>query len=337
MTEQVIWVAADGTTINLTSGTDGARLLWGRKGVDMPALSLISEEIPLQPGARLRDIRTRARDIDLPLIIKASSAAELRTLLRSLIRRFDPLRGDGKLRVVTEVGDQRQIAARYVGGLEGDQSPENAGVNWRKLLIVVRAHDPYWEDVTPGITNITPSTGTTLVPYQVETWEDRIVEPARSFFGTPFLPFGRLNTKQRTLSVTTLYKPAGQFFPFFPLTLTNTILFASVVATNDGDVEAWPQWTIEGPASDIILTNTTTGERLALLGYTLPEGESIVIDTRPNRKSITRGATNLFPSLSSSSRLWSLGLGDNGISVEMANTGANSRVILRFVQRYLGL
>lgn len=336
MSETVVWVAADGTAITLTDGTDGINLEWGRTGIEMPDIALIADEIPLQAGGRLREVRVRPRDIDLPIWVSAATPAALRSKIRDLLRKFDPQRGDGVLRVTTDSGDIRQITARYVEGLAGNESDRLASVGWRKIVLTVRAFDPYWEDPSQVVHVFVPGSATASVPYTVETYQTTIDEPVRSFFSNPFLPFARLNTTTRLLTTTTFYK-SGQFFPIFPLTLVNSSLFASLTVANDGDVVAWPIWTIEGPGSSISIRNQSTGAILSLTGVSLLAGESIQIDTRPNRRSITKAGVNLFPYLSSTSTLWSLQRGDNGIQVEMGGTTDASRTTLRFTERYLGV
>lgn len=47
---------------------------------------------------------------------------------------------------------------------------------------------------------------------------------------------------------------------------------------NDGDVEAWPVWTIHGPTSSVTVG---VDARVVEVPFTLAEGESLVIDTHP--------------------------------------------------------
>lgn len=124
------------------------------------------------------------------------------------------------------------------------------------------------------------------------------------------------------------------FFPFFPLRISSSEVFAETAVNNDGDVEAWPVWLVTGPASSLTLTNVTTGEELAL-STTLAAGEEVTIDTRPGRKTVTRGAdTNLFGDLTSRS-LWPLAAGLNLIEVEMPGATADSSLRLTYRRRYL--
>ncbi|MCP3805370.1 phage tail family protein [Allokutzneria sp. A3M-2-11 16] len=125
------------------------------------------------------------------------------------------------------------------------------------------------------------------------------------------------------------------FFPFFPLRLSSSSVFAEATITNSGDVETWPVWTITGPGSAITLRNLTTGEYMTLT-ITLAAGESLTIDTRPGAKTVTKSdGTNQFPALSSASSLWALARGANALRVEMSGTTAASRVVLSRRHRYL--
>ncbi len=126
------------------------------------------------------------------------------------------------------------------------------------------------------------------------------------------------------------------FFPFFPLRLSSSTVFADAAPTNIGDVDAWPVWTITGPGSAIVLRNLTTGYSLTL-NTTLGSGETVTIDTRPGLKAVTRGdGTNLFTSLEqSTSYLWPLEEGANSVRVEMSSATAASSVTLAFRPLYL--
>src|SRR5438045_1968958 len=44
------------------------------------------------------------------------------------------------------------------------------------------------------------------------------------------------------------------FFPFFPLRLGPSEVFGSTLATNSGEIDAWPVWTVVGPGTNPRLT-----------------------------------------------------------------------------------
>lgn len=126
------------------------------------------------------------------------------------------------------------------------------------------------------------------------------------------------------------------FFPFFPLRLTASTVFADVSIDNSGDVETWPEWIITGPGENLVIRNLTTNEILSLT-LKLGEGEILIIDTKPGKKSIRKNdGTNLFGTQSDDSSLWALQEGMNNIRIEMANATVNSSVQLSYRPRYWG-
>lgn len=134
----------------------------------------------------------------------------------------------------------------------------------------------------------------------------------------------------------TVSSDPGAFFPMlFPWRLASSEVFAVALVENDGDVAAWPVWTVTGPGSDLVLGNDTTGERLAL-AHTFGPGESVTIDTQPGAKTVTTpDGSSLFSSLSPDSVLWALGAGATSVQVQFAGATAASRVALRYRRRWL--
>ena len=125
------------------------------------------------------------------------------------------------------------------------------------------------------------------------------------------------------------------FFPFFPLRITSSTIFATTSVTNAGDAETWPVWTITGPGTNPNLRNLTTGKNLSMT-LTLLAGEVLTIDTRPGYKTIVLApSTNKFSTISSSSSLWSLAKGVNSIQIEMSGSTAGSQVVMSYYPRYL--
>jgi hypothetical protein len=129
----------------------------------------------------------------------------------------------------------------------------------------------------------------------------------------------------------------GMFFPIFPLRLSSSTVFADISITNSGDVETAPEWIIFGPCENIVISNMTTGEKLNLQ-VSLDVGETITIDTRPYKKTITKNdGTNLFYTMTDESSLWALQEGDNSIQLEMSNATTESSIQLSYKNRYWGV
>lgn len=289
MSETLVWIDADGNSTTITNQTD-IEVLQGVLGRGMPPYEPIEQEVPLQPGSRLRQVKVKPREITLPIIVYGTSETNLRSNLRSFFGKFNPARGDGTLRVTAPGGDQREIVCRYFAGMELEEGDTTKGVSgsiFQKAILVLRAFDPYFYNVSA-----TSETFTT---------------------GTP-----------------------ATFFPFFPLRLTSSTVFADTTVTNGGDVEAWPEWTIEGPGTNIVLRNYTT-DRLISISTTLTASEYITIDTRPGYKTVTKNdGTNLYSLMSADSALWNLQKGANSVRLEMSSATADSLITLSYKPRWLG-
>ncbi|WP_129692313.1 phage distal tail protein [Gottfriedia acidiceleris] len=124
------------------------------------------------------------------------------------------------------------------------------------------------------------------------------------------------------------------FFPFFPLRLSSSTVFADIAINNRGDVETYPEWIVKGPGDGIVIRNLTTGEVINL-NTTLSIGETLIINTKPLKKSIKKtDGTNLFSSQSDDSSFWALQPGQNSIRIEMSNATTDSSVQLSYTPRY---
>lgn len=282
MFDKLSWIDANGTEHPFTNELV---VLQGKQGFHMPPISHVDEMVPFHAGTRRRDTIINARDIDVPLLIKADSPINLRQKVRECLRMFNPLH-DGRIKVIAPDGTQRELNCRYASGLEGNESKDSKGMYWQTVLLVFRAFDPFWYD------------SSTIV----QTFK--------------------------------LNESPGSFFPIFPLRLASSTVFADVTIENSGDVETWPEWIIQGPGQEIYLRNLTTGE-VTRINAAAGAGETIIVNTKPFYKTVTKGNTNLFYTLEDSS-LWSLQQGSNTIRIEMTNATAESSIQLSYKNRYWG-
>ncbi|MER6601199.1 phage distal tail protein [Streptomyces parvus] len=137
--------------------------------------------------------------------------------------------------------------------------------------------------------------------------------------------------------VTTEWKNgvSGDFFPVLPLVVGDSQVLGAVTVDNDGDDDAFPVWTIKGPATTVTLTNTTTGQTLVLT-RTITGADTIVIDTRERRQTaLLNGVTNLWPDLSDASALWPLATGVNDLTLTVAGSTTDTSVRMTYQPRYL--
>lgn len=127
----------------------------------------------------------------------------------------------------------------------------------------------------------------------------------------------------------------AKFFPILPVRLGSSTIFTQFIEENEGDVETWPVWRINGPGSGLEMVNQSTGERMSL-AYDIPPSTSIVIDTRPGHKSVTTAeGNNVFAGFRG--QLWPLAVGSNRVSVRLLQTTERSALNLEYQTRYLGV
>jgi hypothetical protein len=164
----------------------------------------------------------------------------------------------------------------------------------------------------------------------VETWQDAIL--------SLYCPEAYWRDVAEIISTFTSGGGAHSWFPYWPYDLMPSALFSESTVTNTGQIETWPVWTITGPGTDVVLTNVTTGEELALTangGLVLAAGDVVTIDTRV--PSITnQNGVNLFPYLSAGSSIWPLEVGANVIQVAMSGATVDSSVELAYQRRWAG-
>ncbi|WP_329616490.1 phage tail family protein [Streptomyces brevispora] len=128
---------------------------------------------------------------------------------------------------------------------------------------------------------------------------------------------------------------SGPFLPLLPLKVGDSQVLGAVTVDNDGDDNAFPVWTIKGPATSATLTNRTTGQTL-VLNRTLASTDTVVIDTRERRQTaLLNGATNLWPDLSTASTLWPLELDTNNLTLSVAGSTTATSVRMTYQPRYL--
>ena len=115
----------------------------------------------------------------------------------------------------------------------------------------------------------------------------------------------------------------------------------TLAVINSGDFDAYPVWTITGPASAITVTNLTTGKSFALTdngGLSLAAASQLVVDTRPTSQRtepqvLHDGDSAVFDRLTPSSELWWLQPGQNNFTVAASGTTGSTAVNLAWLPR----
>jgi len=148
MTETLSWTDVDGAVTVLTDdGTVGAA--YGLEGRFMPPTEVAYQTSQVAAGGTVTLVRHDVRELAVPIEVWAEDQTAFRAALRSLALTFNATRGDGTFTATGPDGTSRQLTCRYVGGLAPieDWSAFNAHVT--TVVVVLRAHDPYWTDVAP--------------------------------------------------------------------------------------------------------------------------------------------------------------------------------------------
>jgi len=128
--------------------------------------------------------------------------------------------------------------------------------------------------------------------------------------------------------------PAASYLDPFPTVSSGNVLGDTVI-TNAGDVQAWPSWTITGPAQAITAVNHSADAAFTLT-YALSAGQAITITTAGARPSV-RGpdGQSLIGALDwPAAELWPLLPGDNSVAFNLEGAGAGAAVELVYHRRY---
>jgi hypothetical protein len=149
MARQLQWVAADGTTINLTDRSSGYRVLDRTTGLTSPSYDLSSSRYAGIDGAALTALSALPRDITLAMLVEGADRATFRARVARLVHSMRPKAGMGQLVATDELGKVRQISCFYKGGLEGtEQRGEKSADRWWKASVQLWAPTPWFSGET---------------------------------------------------------------------------------------------------------------------------------------------------------------------------------------------
>jgi len=168
MAEKVYWVTPEGGTLDLTDGTQ-YNIRQGIDGRHMPTFTFVSDKMFTYPGEVLRGITTDKREILLPLTVSGTSAEDFRNNQRFLEYSLDPMRGEGKLKVVTDdsVPKTRLMNCHYQGGMGFLESGETGNYKTRIYILQFICHSPYWYDPNENSVTWSDPNGTLRIPQVV--------------------------------------------------------------------------------------------------------------------------------------------------------------------------
>lgn len=118
-------------------------------------------------------------------------------------------------------------------------------------------------------------------------------------------------------------------------TVSSSQVLGDATITNPGEVTAWPEWTVTGPASAVTGTNNTTGQTFTLT-YSLSLGETLTITTLQPTATGPAGQ-NIISGLNwPTAQLWPLLPGDNEVEFNVDGSAAGTSITLSYYPRYEG-
>jgi len=133
----------------------------------------------------------------------------------------------------------------------------------------------------------------------------------------------------------------GFAFPLaVPWTFGGTSVNTELSLDYDGTWLEYPEIVITGPISDPRIEHMETGDVLDFDGATIDNGDSYTIDLRYGYKTIVDGSgTTKIAELTPESDLatWRLQTGANTVAFSGVSAGANTSIVLRYYNRYLGV
>jgi len=173
---------------------------------------------------------------------------------------------------------------------------------------------------------------------EIEAWYDGGIDGAPDqtllrdhFVLNLYCPDPYWRDEQPTVLAYAHSDPVDFYDPFASISSGQVLGQATV--DNNGDVEAWPELTLTGPAEEFRATNTTTGESFTLT-VSLSQGESVTVTTEPPRVRKDDGS-NLVGALNwPDASLWALQPGRNDIELAVDGADEGTTVTLAYRRRW---
>ena len=132
-----------------------------------------------------------------------------------------------------------------------------------------------------------------------------------------------------------------------PMQVGSSTIDQSIQVQYDGTWDAYPIITAVGPITNLLIQNTTLGDKLSFSGVTIAAGDSYVIDCRYGYKTVTRTSdgANRIQDLTDDSNLATFRIGahpkplngTNSIRVAASGLTTASAIYIQYNTRYVGV
>lgn len=147
MIERISFIDSAGNETLLTDPPN-IKYLYGRTGAFITEFDTIEEKTPGRSGVQLQDVTIEPVEIELPFRVRGSNAADLWGRLRGLRTAFNPMRGDGLLRVTAPDGIQRDMKGRFIEFVvkedKGSSFYSDNSPSFQDILLVFKGFEGVW-------------------------------------------------------------------------------------------------------------------------------------------------------------------------------------------------
>jgi hypothetical protein len=139
----ISWTGVDGSSWDLTNGTQGVYTAKGYSGLHLPTFTQQVSKAARVPGQRYLGTVYEARSIPLPVIVRAAHGDAWRNLDTSWWRSLSP-EATGTLTVTTTSGGARSIPCRLGSAADAatDIHPGSQGIG--QYALTLEADAPFW-------------------------------------------------------------------------------------------------------------------------------------------------------------------------------------------------
>lgn len=149
MGRQMTWISGAGsvggsTSTVLTDPAAGFQVFKGAKGLDVPEVEFLVDELPGIDGSTVTDVYAPPRLVLLPMEIRGATRGEFLDRKRALELALDPA-VLGQLELMQADGRRFRLNARYQGGLGGSEDiGEGGDTTWCRFVLRLYVEDPWW-------------------------------------------------------------------------------------------------------------------------------------------------------------------------------------------------
>lgn len=129
----------------------------------------------------------------------------------------------------------------------------------------------------------------------------------------------------------------GVTVPFIVPVILSADVGGTIVCTNNGNAETYPVLTLQGPLTNPVIQNLTTGEFIKL-NLTVNDGDTVVIDMLPPIPSaVLNSAQDLLSNIADGSDFWYLDVGDNQVTLSSDDEGDTGTVTIKWNDAFLNI